>query len=492
MEALRFLKQHNPEYKDVIISEEQAALYHENGIMQPSDGIPTIDPEEHNIPPEAPTANNEESTFEPASTIDLPQRHEDVLESFRSNLQRQGQKRRLEEMTANDEEGEEANLLNALDLAGPGGDVTAEGEGVAPQGQRAAGGQDGTSQGPEEAAGEGQQQQPEEGAEVDWPARSNIAVSEFNHPGLFTKAFPTLFCDGRGDLSNPRPGKKPSLAEYTKHLLRLNGDFAKHPTFVFVMTNMIRRHEAIDRGNIFAKRCADGLTVQELKQALENGDNKVLRKLMYFASPMQGTAQHMRFQADKAVSYVKFLRIDSDDTQGFNFFQTFSAADMHWPDLHRILPNSGEYLNKRTVPNVDLQPLEERAGCINEREDYKLRAQALRNRQDLVDFYFYHRLEAMMEHVFPVLGVKEWIVRYEVQHRGKSGAATNDFKILLLHITSQTLASLVKHLFHLQARYMLTCYSTSETARLTRKWSWPTRGSQKGSSSWPRKGACER
>ena len=51
MEALRFLKQHNPEYKDVIISEEQAALYHENGIMQPSDGIPTIDPEQHNIPP---------------------------------------------------------------------------------------------------------------------------------------------------------------------------------------------------------------------------------------------------------------------------------------------------------------------------------------------------------------------------------------------------------------------------------------------------------
>ena len=52
-----------------------------------------------------------------------------------------------------------------------------------------------------------------------------------------------------------------------------------------------------------------------------------------------------------------------------------------------------------------------------------------------------------------------WAVRYEVQQRGKSGAATNVYQILL-HVTSQTLsakpvASILKHLFHLQASCMV-------------------------------------
>ena len=35
-----------------------------------------------------------------------------------------------------------------------------------------------------------------------------------------------------------------------------------------------------------------------------------------------------------------------------------------------------------------------------------------------MDYYFHHRIESLLKHVLPVLGVKEYIVRYEAQHRG--------------------------------------------------------------------------
>ena len=83
----------------------------------------------------------------------------------------------------------------------------------------------------------------------------------------------------------------------------------------------------------------------------------------------------------------------------FNFFFTMSAADLHWHDLHKILPGHEKYLDKG----------------IDEKEDHRLRAQAVRENADLVDWYFHHRVEAMLKHVLPVFGVKEYIVRYEAQ-----------------------------------------------------------------------------
>ena len=43
-----------------------------------------------------------------------------------------------------------------------------------------------------------------------------------------------LFPDGRGDITKPRLGKKPSKREYFKHLLNVNRSFARHHSFLFV------------------------------------------------------------------------------------------------------------------------------------------------------------------------------------------------------------------------------------------------------------------
>ena len=137
---------------------------------------------------------------------------------------------------------------------------------------------------------------------------------------------------------------------------------------------MLRRHQGLTLGNVFARRCADGLPLTELQKLISEGNNKLLNKLLYFGSLIPGTSQYMRFKSDQAISFVKFIRITSDDTAMFNFFQTFSAADTHWEDFHRLLPGSEKYLNKRVVTPAVYAGLteEEKQGCITNTEDHLL------------------------------------------------------------------------------------------------------------------------
>ena len=39
---------------------------------------------------------------------------------------------------------------------------------------------------------------------------------------------------------------------------------------------------------MFARNCAEGLTVVQLKEALENDDNSVINMLMHFSAPIPG------------------------------------------------------------------------------------------------------------------------------------------------------------------------------------------------------------
>ena len=222
-----------------------------------------------------------------------------------------------------------------------------------------------------------------------------------------------------GDITEPREGKNPSMAEYVKHLLRYSRAFAEHSCFIFFMTNLLRRQMCLMRGKVFAKHCAKDLTVDQLKKAMENGDSSVFNKLMHFSAPIPGTMQYMRHQMNLCLSYTKWLRIKSEDRETFNFFQTFSAADLHAHDLHVLLPGHEKYLGKIPCDNVDAMPEDQRHMYIDSKEDNRLRAEAVRNNPDIVDMWFVNRIEKMLKHVFgDALRVEDYIVRYEVQHRG--------------------------------------------------------------------------
>ena len=60
----------------------------------------------------------------------------------------------------------------------------------------------------------------------------------------------------------------------------------------------------------------------------------------------------------------------------FNSFFTFSTADIHWDELHKLLPGHERYLGKRIVKNLDEVEESERENCITEKEDWILRYNA--------------------------------------------------------------------------------------------------------------------
>ena len=83
---------------------------------------------------------------------------------------------------------------------------------------------------------------------VQGPEKGTDPESEYQ-PGWFRMAFPTLFPDGKGDITCSRPGKKVSLHKWLKHLLRCDRRFANDPLFVMVATNIIQKREALHLGS---------------------------------------------------------------------------------------------------------------------------------------------------------------------------------------------------------------------------------------------------
>lgn len=85
-----------------------------------------------------------------------------------------------------------------------------------------------------------------------------------------------------------------------------------------------------------------------------------------------------------------------------NAFLTVTAADLHWPDLHRHMPPPDE-------PRVS-ESARQRHNSMN-----------VNNNPAITAWHFQKRFQLFFEHVIKtVFRVKEWWFRYEWQSRGSS------------------------------------------------------------------------
>ena len=94
------------------------------------------------------------------------------------------------------------------------------------------------------------------------------------------------------------------------------------------------------------------ISFKELKEKIDNGDHTYLRNLYYFGRHIKGSPQYFNSHATISVNFLRHLRISSGDKKTFNLFLTWSAADFHWPELHRLFPNHKEYLGKKNVSHI--------------------------------------------------------------------------------------------------------------------------------------------
>lgn len=187
-------------------------------------------------------------------------------------------------------------------------------------------------------------------------------ISEFTDGDYFHKCFPDLFYNGKGDFCVNRPVKL-TLREWFVHKLRyMDTRFATNVHFIAVVNNMISRHENISRSRTMlqGKRLSD--SVQQSISDVLAGDFLVLNPLSdeVISSTEAGVARRRATAAQKEVvkevlksvytvtQHQPGSRADKHRSRrqimtmirehnGVDLFFTLSSAEMHWPEVQRLI-----------------------------------------------------------------------------------------------------------------------------------------------------------
>ena len=232
-----------------------------------------------------------------------------------------------------------------------------------------------------------------------WPSRNDTPVSEFTTQYFFTLSFPCLFPYAQGDFFINRPRTCYSLAEWAEHLLwYTDGRFARHQYFKFIVHNMIMRKRALTEATFIMKQQIgdNHITVQELKQQLENGDQSTVQKMIYFAACLRGTSQYWAQRAKELRSLIQYQIHQGNALP--SFFTTGSCAEFHWQALRRLLQT---YMQMTVGHKPD----------FNNRTEL---FQALQQHTHIVAKYFVLRTTSYFEKIMgPVFGVNAYWYRQE-------------------------------------------------------------------------------
>ena len=236
---------------------------------------------------------------------------------------------------------------------------------------------------------------------LQWPTEEGAnPLNEYDTPFLASMAFPTLFPDCVGDPTNEASLRNVSFQDRIKHLLKfseyVNGKliyrFASHPRFPYWSLNMIQRKRTLEQSGIFLKQNPSEahLTMDELRDmAQNNSSSELMAKMSRYVANVLGSNPYWHNVKEELKAVITSKGAPT-------IFFTFSAADMHWPDLHDIFSNGSK---------SEMSAEERRQNVINN--------------PHLVDWFFSQRLESFVKHWLSETMDAEWHwYRFEYQHRG--------------------------------------------------------------------------
>ena len=236
------------------------------------------------------------------------------------------------------------------------------------------------------------------GETMDWPTIENEPLSEFTTPFLATLSFPALFPNGDADPTNPAILREVSFAGKVKHLIKYGRKlgnkwtfpFSSHPRFSYWALNMIQRKRMLQQASVFIKQNPGEahLTSEELRQLVEsNNVSALLSKVFRYATNITGTPSYwhkVRSDMKAVITQVGPL----------TFFFTFSAADMHWPELDALFGDGIDMTISETRQNNVL------------------------NNPHIVDYFFTQRVENFINHwLYKTLDALCHWYRHEYQGR---------------------------------------------------------------------------
>ena len=155
---------------------------------------------------------------------------------------------------------------------------------------------------------------------------------------------------------------------------------------------MLERHRILSQASVFVKHHEGdaALTVDDLKAMLRNGGvqaSALVKRMLRYAANITGSNAYWHARQQELQSTFA--------TKGCaTVFITLSAADNHWEDLHRLMPPS--------YPDTA-----------------RGRRLAVIDNPHIVDWYFGHRVNSLINSFFDGVLGSEWRwFRFEYQGRG--------------------------------------------------------------------------
>lgn len=128
------------------------------------------------------------------------------------------------------------------------------------------------------------------------------------------------------------------MAQWADHLIWYkDGRFAKHSYFKFIVHNIIIRKRTLEQSTYIVKQQLgdEHMTISELKEQLQNGNNSIPEKILYFGANLRGTSQYW---AQRATELRALIQYQINEGKGLpSFFTTGSCAEYHFKPLHRLL-----------------------------------------------------------------------------------------------------------------------------------------------------------
>ncbi|CAG8720808.1 17501_t:CDS:1 [Cetraspora pellucida] len=109
------------------------------------------------------------------------------------------------------------------------------------------------------------------------------------------------------------------------------------------------RWRALQEGRVYVKQSLNEnqLTVEEVQEMIES-NNYLADQVIRFGESLCETRQFWNRRRLELSDMIKQL-----GSQGLIFF-TFSAADLHWPELHELMPHSENQISSSSQRRQDL------------------------------------------------------------------------------------------------------------------------------------------
>lgn len=169
---------------------------------------------------------------------------------------------------------------------------------------------------------------------MDWPAVSQLPVSEFGSKKIFCMAFPWLFPGGIGDVKD-FPG---DMGRWGSMLLHYeDGRFARDKVFCFYALNYITRHRNNSSGKWFIEKfhqnCPE--TLEDLKAEIEGGNTSFVNNLTFYSQRVKGSTPYWHGKRSELYTWINH-HVDAGHGAPM-FFITLSCAEFHWADVIRLI-----------------------------------------------------------------------------------------------------------------------------------------------------------